>query len=195
MRRRATGIRYVWLVCGTAVLALDIVASSASGRRGLGYAALRPVAIVIYFCAGAGGGRLAGIRAGALAGAVTALVDATLGWATAHSRLRWSPSPRSPPDSVSAWWVARSARSGIPGWRTSRTPEAHMRTLLILLALSTGVSSCRRTESAPPPATERERDSIIGASQLPGAQGVRGALRASDSAAARRGREDATGQE
>ncbi|HJX86618.1 MAG TPA: hypothetical protein VJ277_03570 [Gemmatimonadales bacterium] len=42
MRRRATGIRYVWLVCGTAVLALDIVASSASGRRGLGYAALRP---------------------------------------------------------------------------------------------------------------------------------------------------------
>jgi hypothetical protein len=60
MRRRATGIRYVWLVCGTAVLALDIVASSASGRRGLGYAALRPVAIVIYFCAGVGGGRLAG---------------------------------------------------------------------------------------------------------------------------------------
>jgi hypothetical protein len=70
-----------------------------------------------------------------------------------------------------------------------------MRTLLILLALSTGVSSCRRTGSAPPPATEREPDSIIGASQLPGAQGVRGALRASDSAAARRGREDATGQE
>ena len=70
-----------------------------------------------------------------------------------------------------------------------------MRTLLILLALSTGVSSCRRTESAPPATSERERDSIIGASQLPGAQGVRGALRASDSAAARRGREDATGQE
>ena len=70
-----------------------------------------------------------------------------------------------------------------------------MRTLLILLALSTGVSSCRRTESAPFPASERERDSLIGASQLPGAQGVRGALRASDSAAARRGREDATGQE
>jgi len=70
-----------------------------------------------------------------------------------------------------------------------------MRTLLILLALSTSLSSCRRTDSAPPPASERERDSIIGASQLPGAQGVRGALRASDSAAARRAREDASGQE
>ena len=70
-----------------------------------------------------------------------------------------------------------------------------MRTLLVLLALSAGVSSCRRTDSTPPPASERERDSIIGASQLPGAQGVRGALRASDSAAARRAREDASGQE
>jgi hypothetical protein len=35
----------------------------------------------------------------------------------------------------------------------------------------------------------------MGASPLRGALGVRGALRASDSAAARRGREDATGQE
>jgi hypothetical protein len=69
-----------------------------------------------------------------------------------------------------------------------------MRTLLVLLALSTGVSSCRRADSTPPPASERERDSIIGASPLPGAQGVRGALRASDSAA-RRAREDASGQQ
>ena len=83
MRRRATGTRYVWLVCGTAVLALDIVASLGSGHRGIGYAAVRPVAIIIYLCAGVGGGRLAGVRAGALAGAVTALVDATLGWAFA----------------------------------------------------------------------------------------------------------------
>jgi hypothetical protein len=41
-----------------------------------------------------------------------------------------------------------------------------------------------------PPADARARDSAIGASQLPGAQGVRGALRATDSAAARRARED-----
>ena len=33
--------------------------------------------------------------------------------------------------------------------------------------------------------TERQRDSAIGASRLPGAQGVRGALEASDAAASR----------
>jgi hypothetical protein len=70
-----------------------------------------------------------------------------------------------------------------------------MRTLLILVAVWTSVASCRRGDTAPPPASERERDSIIGASQLPGAQGVRGALRAGDSATARRGREDSAGQE
>jgi hypothetical protein len=38
--------------------------------------------------------------------------------------------------------------------------------------------------------TERERDSAIGASRLPGAAGVRGALRAADSAEARNNRLD-----
>lgn len=38
--------------------------------------------------------------------------------------------------------------------------------------------------------TRRQRDSTIGASRLPGAGGVRGALRAQDSAAARRARAD-----
>ena len=38
--------------------------------------------------------------------------------------------------------------------------------------------------------TRRQRDSLIGASSLPGAGGVRGALRAQDSAAARRARAD-----
>jgi hypothetical protein len=40
------------------------------------------------------------------------------------------------------------------------------------------------------PATQRERDSVLGASKLPGAQGVRGALRAADSAVARNARLD-----
>src|SRR3954468_16849392 len=79
MRRRAAGTRYVWLVCGTAVLGLDILSSLIPQRCGLGYATLRRVAIILYFCAGVGGGRIAGVGAGALAGAVTALVDATLG--------------------------------------------------------------------------------------------------------------------
>ena len=38
--------------------------------------------------------------------------------------------------------------------------------------------------------TQRERDSIIGASKLPNAAGVRGALKVSDSATARRQLED-----
>jgi hypothetical protein len=37
---------------------------------------------------------------------------------------------------------------------------------------------------------QRERDSVLGASRLPGAGGVRGALRVADSAAARRQLED-----
>ena len=45
--------------------------------------------------------------------------------------------------------------------------------------------SSKGSESAKHPRTERERDSIIGASRLPGAQGVRGALRESDAAKAR----------
>ncbi|MFL5402629.1 MAG: hypothetical protein ACJ8BF_07410 [Gemmatimonadales bacterium] len=40
------------------------------------------------------------------------------------------------------------------------------------------------------PRTERERDSVLGASRLPGARGVRGALGASDSADARNARLD-----
>jgi hypothetical protein len=38
--------------------------------------------------------------------------------------------------------------------------------------------------------TRRQRDSILGASKLPGAQGIRGALRAQDSAAAQNARAD-----
>jgi hypothetical protein len=58
---------------------------------------------------------------------------------------------------------------------------------LVLLAAAACSSS---SEVAKPARTERERDSIIGASQLPGARGVRGALGASDSAEARNARLD-----
>ena len=70
-----------------------------------------------------------------------------------------------------------------------------MRTLTTLVLLATGLAGCKASSSTGRPVTERERDSVIGASQLPGAQGVRGALRVSDSAAARRTREDSAGQE
>lgn len=38
--------------------------------------------------------------------------------------------------------------------------------------------------------TRRQRDSVLGASKLPGAQGIRGALRAQDTAAAQNARAD-----
>jgi hypothetical protein len=53
------------------------------------------------------------------------------------------------------------------------------------------VSGCAQgKDRSKRPATERERDSVLGASRLPGATGVRGALRAQDSAAARNSRLD-----
>ena len=57
----------------------------------------------------------------------------------------------------------------------------------VFLAVAACSSSTDATKRA---RTERERDSILGASQLPGAGGVRGALRASDSADARNARLD-----
>ena len=79
MRARATSTRYVWLVCGIAVLVLDLLGALVSGHWGFDQAAVRAVAVILYFCAGVGAGRVAGVWAGALAGALTALVDATLG--------------------------------------------------------------------------------------------------------------------
>jgi hypothetical protein len=60
--------------------------------------------------------------------------------------------------------------------------------LVVILALA-GCSP-KPEQGSKPQHTERERDSVIGASRLPGAGGVRGALRESDSAAARNARLD-----
>jgi hypothetical protein len=64
---------------------------------------------------------------------------------------------------------------------------------VIVLAVVLSLAACSGGEGGESTAdtlTRRQRDSIIGESGLPGAQGVRGALQASDSAAARRARED-----
>jgi len=59
-----------------------------------------------------------------------------------------------------------------------------------------GLVAC--SDPAPPPqrtaAEQRTHDSIIGASRLPGARGVAGAVRAADSADARRAQEAASGE-
>jgi hypothetical protein len=72
-----------------------------------------------------------------------------------------------------------------------------MHALVLGALLLTGVLSCGQSDSTArrDALTKRERDSMLGASQLPGAQGVRGALKATDSAAARREREDAAAQQ
>lgn len=62
----------------------------------------------------------------------------------------------------------------------------------LLAALACG--SGEQTE-AEPALTQRQRDSVIGASSLPGARGVTRALGAADSAAARNSRLDSLGAE
>ena len=64
-------------------------------------------------------------------------------------------------------------------------------TVLASTVLLLVCAACRsEKDQAKRPATERERDSVLGASRLPGATGVRGALRAQDSAAAQNSRLD-----
>lgn len=68
--------------------------------------------------------------------------------------------------------------------------------LVALTVLVTSLLGCGTGRSAGSADTlsVRQRDSALGASQLPGAKGIGGALRVSDSAAARRSREDSAGQ-
>jgi hypothetical protein len=67
--------------------------------------------------------------------------------------------------------------------------------LIYLLALSVAVGCGSEHAERQEPRSQRQRDSAIGASRLPGAQGVGGALKAADSAASRRAQEETAGQE
>ncbi len=71
-----------------------------------------------------------------------------------------------------------------------RSNPRSLRPLILpgLLAVAIAVACTRKEEEPAPPRTaeqQRAVDSTIGASSLPGAGGVQGALRAQDSAAAR----------
>lgn len=64
-----------------------------------------------------------------------------------------------------------------------------MKKVVLLLVAATLLPACTdKKKTDEPELTRRERDSIIGESRLPGAQGVRGALQVADSAAARQRR-------
>lgn len=65
--------------------------------------------------------------------------------------------------------------------------------LLLVGALLLG-TACAPTPARPTP-TERQRDSMIGQSRAPGATGVRGALRAGDTAAAHNALRDSLARE
>jgi hypothetical protein len=69
-----------------------------------------------------------------------------------------------------------------------------MRNSVVLLAVVCLLWSCSDKATSPtqrgPALTQRQHDSVIGESGLPGAMGVRGALRVSDSLGARRARID-----
>jgi hypothetical protein len=65
--------------------------------------------------------------------------------------------------------------------------EASMRWIVLFLLF---VGACSSETKPDRLATQRQRDSVLGASKLPGARGVRGALAAQDSAVARNARLD-----
>jgi hypothetical protein len=71
-----------------------------------------------------------------------------------------------------------------------------MRHGLVFLVVLSALAGCGADHAErQAPKSERERDSTIGASRLPGARGVGGALKAADSAASRRAQEEAASQE
>ena len=71
-----------------------------------------------------------------------------------------------------------------------------MRDCLVCLLMLAGLTGCQADHpERSTPSTQRQRDSAIGASRLPGAHGVAGALEAADSASARRAQEEAAGRE
>ncbi len=76
----------------------------------------------------------------------------------------------------------------MPGFSRLLAPSSRL--LAVIVALTAGCTAGKDQGRA---STQRERDSVIGASKLPGAGGVRGALRAADSAAARNARIDSAG--
>jgi len=62
---------------------------------------------------------------------------------------------------------------------------------VVIVALTIGVAGCAKDEpDARRDLTQREKDSILGASQIPGAKAVKRAMTSADSAAARQTRLD-----
>jgi hypothetical protein len=65
------------------------------------------------------------------------------------------------------------------------TATSRIRVFVFAFSLA-ALGACSAEKEAPPPISRRQSDSLIGASSLPGAQGAKGALAGSDSAARRK---------
>ena len=72
-----------------------------------------------------------------------------------------------------------------PKRATHREADIRAKSILLSAAVLLSAAACRNSSTAGAGFTDRERDSVIGQSKLPGARGVQGALGASDSARAR----------
>jgi hypothetical protein len=64
---------------------------------------------------------------------------------------------------------------------------------LLASCMLVGLTACHSNAAPKAARSERERDSVIGASRLPGARGVQGALRVSDSAVSHQSKVDSAG--
>ena len=70
------------------------------------------------------------------------------------------------------------------------------KTAITLAALAVGLTACGKEEpDGRKDLTQREKDSILGASQIPGAKAVKRTLTSADSAAARQARLDSAERE
>lgn len=65
----------------------------------------------------------------------------------------------------------------------------------VAIALAIGFVACSKEPEAKRDLTQREKDSILGASQIPGAKAVKRSLTSADSAAARQARLDSADRE
>jgi hypothetical protein len=65
-----------------------------------------------------------------------------------------------------------------------------MRRLVAIFVVMFLLAACGGSKPNLPPLTQRQHDSVIGASGLPGASGIRGAMRVVDSSKARNARLD-----
>lgn len=68
------------------------------------------------------------------------------------------------------------------------------RTGLLLIATA-AIAACSDTKDERPDLTQREKDSILGASQVPGARAIKRSMTSADSATVRQNRLDSAMQE